>query len=67
MVPVQPVKFLFGNPKKGDMIGLSKLNDFTYFLLSYFLLDQYFIDAIGASFNDFKERIKATYLFHLKS
>jgi len=49
------------------MIGLSQLDDFAYFLLSFFLLDQYFIDSIGARFNDFKERIKAAYLFHQKS
>ena len=49
------------------MIGFSQLDDFAYFLLSFFLLDQYFIDSIGARFNDFKERIKAAYLFHGRS
>ena len=29
------------------MIGLSQLNDFAYFLLSSFLLDQYFMTRLG--------------------
>jgi len=67
MAPVQPVKFLLGDEKKRDMIGFSQLDDFAYFPLFLFLLDQYFVHSIWARFNNFYEGIKAAYFFHRKS